>query len=320
LARHIRKPPGNIGGHWAFAVSKNVLVYSTAEPARFQFSSVNRAGRLLTAHRNSALTDEAWSLSEDGARVAFKQVNPETGRGRIWILDLVRNQMSPFTSDDNDRYPIWAPSGDQVFFRRATNDMQELYLKRIGSDTETRIGESTATSKFPQAWHPNGRTLLFRTNMPPNNQGNFWLLDTEKEKPPELWFGSVWDHGRAEFSPNGRWVVYQSTEAGVAEIFIRRFPEGDGQEKISTDGGIQPHWRKDGKAIFYIKAGKLMEVDVENGATNGGPPRTLFDLDARYGYAVLPDNRGFLLRRPVDSVPPPTITVVLNWTAGLEKR
>jgi len=64
-----------------------------------------------------------------------------------------------------------------------------------------------------------------------------------------------------------------------------------------------------------------MEVELEAGATiEIGVTRRLFNLGESNGYAVLPNNKGFLLLRPVDPVPPPTITVVMNWTAGLEKK
>ena len=129
------------------------------------------------------------------------------------------------------------------------------------------------------------------------------------------------DYATAQFSPNGQWVAYRSNESGADEIYVRRFPEADRQEKISTAGGSLPRWRRDGKVLFYIQAGTLMEVELETGSTiKAGVPRPLFDLDGSNRYAVLPNNKGFLLLRPVGPAPPPTITVVLNWTAGLEKR
>ena len=104
---------------------------------------------------------------------------------------------------------------------------------------------------------------------------------------------------------------------------MRGFPAADGKEKISAAGGVNPRWRRDGKALFYIQPNTqmLMEVALEiGGPVKPGVPRPLFNLGDSDGYAVLPDGKRFVVCRPIDPLPPPTITVVLNWAEGLKRK
>jgi Tol biopolymer transport system component len=149
---------------------------------------------------------------------------------------------------------------------------------------------------------------------------NLWLLPSDGRKP-RLWVPSNVFQGAAKISPNGQWVAYQSNESTAGEIYIRRFPSAQGIEKISPGGGRWPQWREDEKAIFYLQGDELLEVELDLGTTARiGAPRTLFTVGENIGYAVFPKGKGFLICRPVDPVRPLTITVLLNWTAGLERK
>jgi hypothetical protein len=142
------------------------------------------------------------------------------------------------------------------------------------------------------------------------------------------------------FSPDGRWVAYQSNESGRNEIYVRPFvPPGSAglaagaaadQWPVSTTGGIMPAWRPDGKELYYLNpAGAMMAAAIAvTGATlEPGTPVVLFPthivgggVDAQQGrqYDVASDGR-FLLNVPVEQTAAPSLTVVLNWTAGLKK-
>jgi Tol biopolymer transport system component len=325
LTANVIKPTGDYSGNWAFAASPDVLVYNAAQPRRYQFSSVDREGGSVVTLGPPSLINGPWDLSTDGSKVAFRQLNSEGRTERIWRLDVGRETITSLTSDaGSDRQPVWSPLGDQIVFTRVVEPLQVLYLKRLDGGPETPIGESNSRFKPAWDWHPDGRTVLTSRQMPPNNQNNFWLLRTDDDQNPKLWFESDSNHLGGQFSPNGRWVAYLSNESGGPNIYVRRFPEADSKVTISTSGGAAPRWRPDGNALFYIEtsSGNLMEVDLKVGATtiNAGPPRKLFDLQASIQFAVMPDGKRFIVCRPVDPAPPPTITVVLNWTAGLKRE
>jgi hypothetical protein len=317
-----------MAGHFAFASSAGVLAYVATVPRPFQFSLLDRGARTLAVIGSSILLDAqmlggapSWSLSPDGEKVAFAQQDAETHKGHIWLYDRVRDSATRFTSaPGSDSHPLWAPSGDRiVFLRMAEDESWALHVKHLGSDIEAQLGQSSAYLEAPYDWHPNGQMLLFGT---PTDQYNLWLLRTNDGEQPKRWFTSPSRHVAGQFSPDGgQWVAYESNESGTDEIWVRRFPSADGKVQISTAGGRLPRWRRDGRALFYVQDEMLMEADLDIGATaKAGTPRPLFKLEESVGYAVLPDGKRFVLCRPIDALPPPTITVVQNWVAGLKAK
>jgi Tol biopolymer transport system component len=130
-------------------------------------------------------------------------------------------------------------------------------------------------------------------------------------------------HGRV--SPDGRWFAYTSNESGRQEVYVAPFPDGGGKTLISTAGGNQPRWRRDGAELFYMSLdAKIMSASV-NGRGTGfsvGEVRTLFDVRLRAGQRsqldVAPDGQRFLVIISTDQrQAAPPITIITNWIAGL---
>lgn len=134
----------------------------------------------------------------------------------------------------------------------------------------------------------------------------------------------------AQFSPDGRWVVYASNQSGRFEIYAQRFPESTGTRQLSTEGGVQPRWRRDGKELFYISLnGQLVAVPI-NTAPGGqtltsGAAVTLFDSQIAGGispaghkhqYAVAADGQRFLIAQTTDNGAGAPITVAVKWAKG----
>jgi Tol biopolymer transport system component len=129
-----------------------------------------------------------------------------------------------------------------------------------------------------------------------------------------------------QFSPDGRWVAYQSDRSGRFEIYVQPFPGSGDQFQVSTGGGTHPRWRPDGEEIYFISLdGMLMAAAVRAaGSTfDAGSPTPLFRTRLAVGglasvspqYAVARDGR-FLLNVSLDG--PAPITVILNWNPGIE--
>ena len=120
-------------------------------------------------------------------------------------------------------------------------------------------------------------------------------------------------------------MAYTSNESGGDEVYVQSFPEAGGKWRISNRGGAYPHWRRDGKELFYLAADwKLMAVEVKGGASfEAGAPNAL--LDARMNeltsrdYAVTGDGQRFLLNAPVEEATTRPMTVVSNWTAEVKR-
>ena len=151
------------------------------------------------------------------------------------------------------------------------------------------------------------------------------------ERKPSPFVKTKFEETQAQFSPDVRWIAFISNESGRDEVYVSSFPTAGGKVRVSTDGGVQPRWRRDGKELFYLSpARKLMAVPIQAGSTlEVGAPQALFDVPfspigtgsgvwARYGYDATADGQRFLVNAPLESATVP-ITVVLNWTAGLKK-
>lgn len=119
-------------------------------------------------------------------------------------------------------------------------------------------------------------------------------------------------------------MAYSSNETGRWEVFVEPFPVTGRRHQVSTDGGSQPVWRKEGGELFFAAPdGNLMSVNIRPGQTfTAGPPQVLFQTGMRPTYAPYPtsydvsaDGQRFL----IDAVRPetaPTISIVTNWTAA----
>ena len=178
--------------------------------------------------------------------------------------------------------------------------------------------------------------MLYATQ-DPKTAADLWALPLTGERKPFPVVQTSFDDIQGQFSPDGRWLAYASNESGRYEIYIRSFPEPSGKWQASTAGGTQPRWRRDGAELYYVAPDtRLMAVPIrvasDRRAVDAGVPVALFPTRLASGanalaagfnssaqYVVAPDGR-FLMNVSVDeAAPAPPITIVQNWTAGLNK-
>jgi serine/threonine-protein kinase len=131
------------------------------------------------------------------------------------------------------------------------------------------------------------------------------------------------------FSPDGRWIAYNSAVAsGVPQIYVVPFPGPGGKWQVTADGGLEPRWSKNGHEIFYVTGSSVIAVpySVDKNSFQLGKPEKLFDgveLRAPFtSYDVMPDGQHFVMfqfaggRLALLSQP----TVVLNWLDEVRKQ
>jgi Tol biopolymer transport system component len=147
-------------------------------------------------------------------------------------------------------------------------------------------------------------------------------------KPLALVQGSSYGAHSARFSPNGRFVAYDSNETGKMETYVQTFPQQTGKWQISPSGGLEASWRRDGKELFYLTPdNQLMAVPVNtDGASfQAGIPKPLFQATLvpitnwRNIYFPSPDGQRFLMLTPEGNARPEPITVVVNWPTQLRQ-
>jgi Tol biopolymer transport system component len=146
---------------------------------------------------------------------------------------------------------------------------------------------------------------------------------------PQPFFETPATEHQGQFSPDATWIAYTSDESGAHEVYVQRFPGADGKWQVSTHGGLQPRWRRDGKELFYLAPdGKLMAAAVKTSASTfeTGTPQVLFNtgittgfVDRRNQYVVTRDGQRFLVNISAEDENSAPITVVLNWEATSNK-
>jgi Tol biopolymer transport system component len=241
----------------------------------------------------------------------------------VWLLDSMRQTRLTRGADGNiARLPLWSPKGDRIAFESVESGAVKLAVRPSnGGGPQETLFESSQ-GKIPCDWSPDGRFLLYYVPDPKTGT-DLWVLPEETRKPfvflktdaNELW---------GQFSPDGRWIAYQSNETGRYEIYVRAFPEAGGPVPISTTGGVYPRWSRDGKELYFIAPdAKLLAVRIRATATavEPGAPAILFQtqrvggglnvIGRSHQYDVTADGRFLINTARSDATP---ITLLLNWT------
>jgi Tol biopolymer transport system component len=191
----------------------------------------------------------------------------------------------------------------------------------------------TGNIKTPSQWSHDGQFIVY-SERDPKTQRDIWVLPIGKTgRKPFAFLRSEFDENFGQLSPDSHWMAYTSDESGRREVYVRPFPTGELQKKISIAGGEQPRWRGDGKELFFVGVdGRMMVVPVK--ATTGpqpsfepGTPQPLFEVHMAqtstsfaFEYDVTADGQRFLLVTPgPGSASAPLLNMVVNWDAGLKK-
>jgi Tol biopolymer transport system component len=267
-------------------------------------------------------------LAPDGKTLFVNQRDSQTDTTHLWIVDLqraVRTRLNP--GDQRDLAPAASHDGRVVFTSGFL--ATDLYIRSASGAGDPELLLKSPTAKHPADWSADGRYIIYDDHHPSRRQ-DLWVLPLAGDRKPIPFLTTAADEYFAQFSPDDRWVVYSSDESGRREVYVRDFaPDrvpavGSARITISTAGGDKPHWRPDGKEIYYIAlGGKMMAVPVKLEPTfEPGVAVPLFDTNVTgtYPYDVTADGR-FLVNTisEEDSSSSTPITVVINWQAVLEK-
>jgi eukaryotic-like serine/threonine-protein kinase len=318
------------------AAATGVLAYhpgtSTASNifATSRLTWFDRTGKALgTAGEPGAYNTLA--LSPDGARLAVDHTErgPEGQNTDIWLYDFSAGTPTRFTFNPGiDWMPVWSPDGKEIAWSSYRDDGENLYRKPSNGAGKDELLLKSAETKSANDWSRDGRFLLYSSF---GKGSDLWVLPmTGEDRKPRIYLQTEFHESQARFSPDSRWVAYASNESGVNEVYVRPFPDASaGKWIVSKGGGNQPHWRRDGKELFYISAdSKMMSADVSTGAGfKSAVPKALFPAPVLGGasatnttrYDVSPDGKRFLINTVGDAGNSLAMTVVLNWQAALKK-
>ncbi len=277
---------------------------------------------------------EEVAISPDGGRLAANTF--EKGEKTALLFgDFTRGTLSRSTEEGNFAGLAWAPDGKRVAFGFAPQGRGPWHVFWQSADgstpSERLTGESAEQQEEPTSFSPDGSLLLVNvfnyTNTGPAYTGwDIFVFPLSGERKLRPFLQTKFFERNAYFSPDGRWVAYESDESGRSEVFVRPYPGPGGKWQISIEGGAEPHWSRSGRELFYRHGDKMMMVDVETKPTfRPGRPRTLFEgryFDYEFNtYDVAPDGSRFLMIKPDPAESGPAhVNVVLNWFEEVKRR
>lgn len=311
-----------------FSASANgLLIYDAhADRQRSQLLWVDRHGKPLNV---LAKLDNVSipSLSPDESRIVVARKNLATNDNDLWLTDALGSSPVRFTFDPgSDILGLWSPDGQRIVWSSTRNGSFDLYEKEVSSTGQDTLLLRSEEPKFPLDWSRDGRYLLFRQIRPHTGHDIFVLPTSGERKPFPYLHTPAMENGGA-FSPDGRWIAYNSDESGRHEVYIESFPTHGGKRQISPAGGSGSRWRADGKELYYHSFdGRLMAVSVtgDGAILTTGTPTPLFAFRAAGtmtvpSYAVTRDGQRFLLSAIVETDPKAALSVVQNWTEGIKR-
>jgi serine/threonine protein kinase len=313
----------------AFSVSAvgRVAYRAASGDERRQLTWFDRTGRNLGVASEPDASDlRAPELSPDERHIAVdRTVQNNTD---VWLMDLARGGFTRLTSDAAfDCTPVWSPDGTRIAFGSSRKGWDIWIKPASGTGTEELL-LGTPKLKWPINWSKDGRFLIY-------NQGDSKMLDlwalpmTGNDRNPVVVSNTSFEERQGQFSPDGRWVAYQTNESGSGfEIVVQAFPEPSGKWQVSTGGGVQPRWRADGKELYFIAPDNrlmAMPVAVRGSSFEAGKPVPLFATRISDGggsgkpqYAVSRNGR-FLINQVVEESTAAPITLILNWNPERKK-
>jgi len=267
------------------------------------------------------------ATSPDGRYVAV--LGRQGGVSEIWLHESDRPfllRLSALAGHFDD--PIWAPSSEQLIFRRAHHDAFELYRRSIDPGKPPVRISSSKNLEIPADWSRDGKHLLVTVNEPRDRHDIWFFLLSPAGDPVERhkFLSSPADEIQPTLSPDGRWLAYCSDATGAYEVYVKPFPSGDGVLQISSESGCQPRWSNHGEELFYVRKDTLMAAPFRStpGKAAVGAPKKLFqstELAAESSddrqYDIAPRGRGFFVaERASSSLRKQSLIVIQRW-AGL---
>ena len=310
------------GGAAISTSGTSTFAYRSSRGPVTQLAWFDRSGRPLGTVGSSQTG--GWpdlALSPDGRRVAAERsIQNETA---LWLLDSGHQVLFARAGDDRmARYPVWSPLGDRIAFASARPGSVTVSARPSAGSGEEEVLFEASSDAILTDWSRDARFLLYFAPDPKTGT-DLWVLPLDT-RVPSVFLATPANEMWSQFSPDGRWIAYQSNESGRFEIYVRPFPGPGVPIPISTAGGVYARWSNDGNELYYLAPdATMMAVPVRRTPTtlSADAPVALFKtrrvgggvnvIGYGHQYDVAPDGR-FLINVEPEFNPRP-ITLVMNW-------
>ena len=285
---------------------------------------LDRQGQPTPISEKANFYDTDSTISPDGRYLALERSDLR----RVWIHDLERDTQTPLWRDTINSFPVWSPDGARVAVAaQPQGEPAGIYLAPADGSTAPVRLTSAAEGRFhlPMDWSGDGRIIYVDSNSQTRGgpDVDLWIVDAVGGAEPQAFLSSDAREVEARFSPDSRWVAYESSVTGTPEVYVRAADGTGGAIPISSDGGNRPSWNPRGGELFFMRGRTLMAVDVTtSGRFNAGVARELFTLPDDYQQTLVePDRSGdrFLavkLRAFDDAT---RLIAIFNWAQTLSR-
>ena len=259
------------------ASTTGVLVLRSADFGSSQFTWIDRSGLELGTIGEPG-EYPTFDLSRDGRLLVFSNGTVGDLKTNLWVMDLLRGSITRLTLDDASHTdPRWSPDGRQVIFGSTRDSSRSPFRVSLPDSKPEQVIKFEGREFALDDWSPDGGNLLYHDSQKPE----LWALPLTGEHKPVLVTRSLAGIvDQAQFSPNGRWIAYNTNESGRPEVKVVPFPPASEKWPISTAGGVQPTWSTDGRELYFLASdGMLMAVEIKPGVKfEWVKPRPLFKV------------------------------------------
>lgn len=261
-------------------------------------------------------------FSPDGERIAFTMGVSQNVD--IWIYDLSKTTLTRLTTEGINVRPEWSPDGTRVLFRSERQNSIAIWWQPADGSGPAEPLLKPDVEPFEGILSPDGKRLIYRTAPGLKYTRDIFYVDLPDMTHPKPLVVSPYAEQMPRLSPDGRWLAYQSDESGQFEIYVRPFPNPGARIQVSTTGGTEPLWSRDGRTLFYRSARRIMAASVRTSPTFSLGARTaVLEGDflpnaSHQNYDVAPDGKHFLMIKRAGTEA--QTIVVHNWMTEVRAR
>lgn len=319
----------NAFGIWA-ASANGTIIAQRSNYVGSEIVSVDRSGRATPLSSESRLF-RMPRVSPDGNLIALQgTATGVNADAEIWILNRRTGALSRFTTGGGNSDALWTPDGKRLAWagpgsadtntidrnvRPELRTAADIYWQPIDKSTPPELIYGAPRPQWPWSFTPDGKTLVFDEG----GGGTRIKAITIGSPEPRSLVDNEFSNRLGRLSPDGQWLTYTSNETGRAEVYVRPFTGTGGAMQVSTDGGDQPVWSRDGRELYYRDGSNVVAVAFNWGAltTRSVLFKDTFDRSNATNYDALPGG-GFVMLRSLGAEA--DLTVMVNWLTEINRR
>ncbi|HKR66478.1 MAG TPA: protein kinase [Thermoanaerobaculia bacterium] len=255
-------------------------------------------------------------LSPDGRRAVHGVTDPRDSMADLWITDLQRGGTIRFTSTPwGETMPVWSPDGSTIAYSTDRDGPPHIFVQTLAGSAPVEVTKARSGIQYVRDWTPGGIILFDQTN--PTTRRDIYVVDPRTHDAPRAWLQTPAIEHDARASSDGRWVAFASNASGKDEVYVAPFARPFEAVQVSSGGGIQPAWRRDGAELFYMTADNaIYSVAIRTTPQfDAAPPKLLFrSAEGTWdGFDAAADGQRFLVTRVISGPRTHPIEVIANW-------